>query len=113
MVQRIARAIAQAGAHLHTCGYAHGDLYAHNILWDGTHGEATLSDLGAASLLPTDPAAARALQALDVRAWGLLLGELLACCDTLLPTLQQLHSDCVQAQASQRPTLADIGRHWV
>lgn len=113
VVQRMAHAVAQAGAHLHACGYAHGDLYAHNILWDGTHGEATLSDLGAASLLPTDPAAARALQALDVRAWGLLLGELLACCDTLLPDLQQLHSDCVQAQALQRPTLADISRHWV
>jgi hypothetical protein len=66
-----------------------------------------LTDLGAASLLPTDPAASRALQALDVCAWGILLGELLACCPEPLPALQQLHRDCVQPQGRLRPSLAE------
>jgi hypothetical protein len=110
VVQHIAHAIAQAGAHLHACGYAHGDLYAHNTLWDGAHGEAMLSDLGAASLLPADPAASRALQALDVRAWGILLGELLACCPEPLPALQQLQTECVQADGTQRPSLAEVSQ---
>jgi hypothetical protein len=77
----VARAATAALEHLHTCGLAHGDLYAHNLLVDG-EGRALLSDLGAASLLPSDdPPRAAALQALDRRALGILLDELAQRCD--------------------------------
>ena len=51
-------AAAEACAHLHARGILHGDLYGHNILWDGTDGAAVVSDFGAASTLPAGPAGA-------------------------------------------------------
>lgn len=111
---KLARSVAAAASHLHACGLLHGDLYAHNTLWDGQQGRAVLSDLGAASFLPTNDAAqAQALQRLELRAWGLLLGELL---DHSLPSsaesatvasLRRLQADCVQAPPSARPLMRD------
>ena len=69
--------VASAMAQVHTRGLVHGDLYAHNLLRAGSRG--WLSDLGAASFLPPgQPGLHAALQALDVRAFGVLLGECLA-----------------------------------
>ena len=51
----------------------HGDLYAHNVHWDGMHGEAVLGDLGAACRCPVGSGFER----LDVLAWGILAGELI------------------------------------
>lgn len=104
---RIARGIGAASAHLHASGLLHGDLYAHNILWDGVVGDAVLSDFGAASFLRggTEDAA---WQRLEVRAWGLLLGELLDRCSEEIPALlRQLHQDCVQSDPSARPIMAE------
>ncbi|TGE29338.1 leucine-rich repeat-containing protein kinase family protein [Hymenobacter metallicola] len=113
---RIARGIASAAAHLHQRGILHGDLYAHNILTDST-GACRLSDFGAASFFdPTDPARARALQALEVRAFGCLLEELLAHCEAPEPgapgwqKLLLLLRRCVSPQAAARPLFAEIGR---
>ncbi|CAN5569316.1 leucine-rich repeat-containing protein kinase family protein [soil metagenome] len=106
---RIARGIAAATAHLHDQGLTHGDLYAHNILWDGALGQAVLSDFGAASFLPAD--ADDGLQRLEVRAWGLLLGELLERCDLQASpqdALWALQHACVQTDVAARPTLATI-----
>lgn len=72
--QTIAADIALALSHLHDQGLTHGDLYAHNILYDGH--TALISDFGAASPLPADDAARAFLQALDHRAYGVLLEEL-------------------------------------
>lgn len=76
-VLNVARQMAAAIAHLHQQGVMHGDLYAHNILWNPANGEALLSDFGAATLLPQGQSGQRrALQALEVRAFGCLLDEL-------------------------------------
>ena len=72
-VRAIVRGIAAAGAHLAAHGLLHGDLYAHNIHWDGTGGAAILGDFGAASIRPRGAD----LAAFDMRAWGILAGELL------------------------------------
>jgi hypothetical protein len=106
---RIARGIGAASAHLHARGLLHGDLYAHNILWDGVTGDAVLSDFGAASFLQGDKGDA-AWQRVEVRAWGLLLGELLDRCTEGGPEhsrLRQLHQDCVQPDPSARPLMAE------
>lgn len=72
----IARAAAAALDHLHTRGLQHGDLYAHNLLVD-SHGQALLSDFGAASPLPLDdPTRTAALRRLDHRALQILWDEL-------------------------------------
>jgi len=105
---RIARDVATGAAHLHARGLSHGDLYAHNTLWDGATGQAVLSDLGGASFLPGGPGAP--LERLDVLAWGRLLGELLERCDAAAATpagLIELQRRCVVAQPAARPTMTE------
>lgn len=106
-VLRIAAGIAGAAAHLHARSLLHGDLYAHNILWDGDSGEAVLSDFGAASVLPTDGIGAE-LQRLDVRAWGILLGELLSRCTAESAGLRALEHACIQPDPTARPLMAEV-----
>ena len=76
---RMLAGIRSALAHLHTQGLLHGDLYAHNILWNPATGESVLSDLGAAALLHDLPAAQRAqLQQIELRALRVLEQEVQA-----------------------------------
>ncbi|MDG2528285.1 leucine-rich repeat-containing protein kinase family protein [Caulobacter endophyticus] len=105
VARRIARDVAAGAAHLHARGLQHGDLYAHNVLWDGTDGAAVLSDFGAAAFLPAD--AGQRWTPLDVRAFGLLLGELLDRIDGETPAdLRALEADCVQPDGAARPSMA-------
>lgn len=102
---RIAAEIGAAAAHLHARGILHGDLYAHNVLWNGGDGAAKLSDFGAASFMPASES--RRLQRLDVLAWGLLLGELLERCDAASPGAARLCEACTGADPAARPSMAD------
>lgn len=107
---RLATAIASVAAHLHQRGITHGDLYAHNILCDA-QGNAVLGDFGAASFFAQDgSAAADALQRIEVRAFGVLLGELLACCGEASEELADLQASCVQPQVLARPDFAQVER---
>ncbi|WP_292507824.1 leucine-rich repeat-containing protein kinase family protein [Methylobacterium sp.] len=104
---RIACDVASAAAHLHARGLLHGDLYAHNILWDGTKGAAVLSDFGAASSLPTGEAG-ESLKRLDVRAFGLLLGELLDRCDVESDALREVERACLLRDPGARPPMVEV-----
>ncbi|MDM0012266.1 protein kinase [Variovorax sp. J22P168] len=112
----MARGIASAVVQLHARGILHGDLYAHNILWNG-QGDCLLGDFGAASFLPRDDEdRSQALQRIEVRAFGCLLEELLAHCDptdataTDLAGMTRLKSRCLAAEPTDRPLFADIVR---
>lgn len=111
---RLAQGIAAAAAHLHAQGIAHGDLYAHNILHlaDGT---ALLGDFGAASPVDRgDAAQARALERIEVRAFGCLLEELLARCrlpvdaEKTAKMLADLQHRCLDEIPEQRPLFVEI-----
>lgn len=103
---RIAAGVGAAAAHLHERGLSHGDLYAHNVLWDGTTGDAVLSDFGAAAFMPRHQAGA--LARLDVLAWGLLLGELLDRCDAPEDTTaRRVQQACIQPEPAARPALVE------
>jgi len=111
---RVAQTMAQAVAHLHRRGVVHGDLYAHNILWNPANGDVVLSDFGAATRLPADqPALSQALQALEVRAMGCLLEELAD--HVLAPpgspavaALARLAQACQHPQPGQRPRMPEV-----
>lgn len=108
----MAAGVAEALAHLHERGLTHGDLYAHNLLHDG-QGRVRLGDFGAASFLASVPAAQAArLRALDVRALGCLLEELLGCCDggTGPAAAAALAQACLQPQVEQRPSARELAR---
>jgi hypothetical protein len=123
--QRLLRGIASATAHLHARGLLHGDLYAHNILWDEATGEAALGDFGAACALPSGPENAD-WRRIETRAFGLLMSEVLERC---LPDAndgaaahattaegmaasrwRDLARACVQEDVRARPLMADVAR---
>ena len=113
---RLLRGMAGAVAHLHGHGVVHGDLYAHNILWNPATGDALLSDFGAAALLPANqPALARALHALEVRAFGCLLEELgdrldVTQDDPVRAMIASLARACMALDPGARPSMAEVSR---
>jgi Protein tyrosine and serine/threonine kinase/Leucine rich repeat len=108
--------VANVTKHLHVCGIMHGDLYAHNILHD-RKGHGLLGDFGAASFLPIqDKDMSQALQRMEVRAFGILLGELLAICSksvidadkAIKSKLFALQRRCTQSHVAERPLFSEV-----
>ncbi len=114
VVLMIARGIASAVLHLHQQGIMHGDLYAHNMLWN-EQGDCLLGDFGAASFV-ADEAQAHALQRIEVRAFGCLLEELLERCTqspesrASIEALWELQRQCGLAEIEARPLFTEV-RH--
>ena len=106
-VRRIGSGVAAAAAHLHGRGLMHGDLYAHNVLWDGRRGDAVLSDFGAASRLPPDGEAERWTR-LETLAWGRLWGELLDRCDAVPQHWRDLQAATTATRPRERPALREV-----
>lgn len=113
----MAHGIASVAGHLHRAGIMHGDLYGHNILFargSDTPARALLGDFGAASLYErSNRERAVGLERLEVRAFGCLLEELLAHCDTQgsqLDGLHQLKAACLSELPAERPDFAYIER---
>ncbi|MFM5655857.1 leucine-rich repeat-containing protein kinase family protein [Aeromonas veronii] len=113
----MAHGIASVAGHLHRAGIMHGDLYGHNVLFargSDAPARALLGDFGAASLYDRcDRERAVGLERLEVRAFGCLLEELLAHCDTQdspLDGLHQLKAACLSELPADRPDFAYIER---
>ncbi|MBA2080858.1 leucine-rich repeat-containing protein kinase family protein [Aeromonas veronii] len=113
----MAHGIASVAGHLHRAGIMHGDLYGHNILFargSDAPARALLGDFGAASLYDrSDRERAVGLERLEVRAFGCLLEELLAHCDTQdspLDRMHQLKAACLSELPADRPDFAYIER---
>ncbi len=107
---RMARGIASVAAHLHRHGITHGDLYGHNILWNAA-GDCLLGDFGGASFhATTDTLETRALRRIEVRAFGVLLGELLERVDDGFDNaaLMALQNSCCQPDVLARPSFEEI-----
>ncbi|MBK0059434.1 protein kinase [Pseudomonas sp. S44] len=107
-VQHLLAGVASVAAHLHARGVNHGDLYAHNILCAAA-GDCLLGDFGAASFhSPTAGAASEAIERLEVRAFGILIDELLDCCAEDEARLRVLAEHCQQADVLRRPAFAQV-----
>ena len=112
LVLDLAKGLAAAGEHLHARGISHGDFYAHNVLYR-PEGGCLLGDFGAASFYPPQASGgANPFEALEVRAFGCLLGELLERLepdqDGRLPALTALQLRCVAPVAASRPRFAEL-----
>ena len=112
LVLDLAKGLAAVGEHLHARGISHGDFYAHNVLYR-PEGGCFLGDFGAASFYPPQArGGANPFEALEVRAFGCLLGELLERSepelDVLLPALKALQLRCVAPVAASRPRFAEL-----
>jgi hypothetical protein len=116
----IAHGIAAVAEHLHTQGVMHGDLYAHNILWN-RQGDCLLGDFGAASFVPAsadipprNEQLAASLQRIEVRAFGCLLEELLDRCSApieaqhIVAALRILQQRCDRPDVDARPLFGEI-----
>ena len=116
LVLDLARGLAAAGEHLHARGISHGDFYAHNVLYQPAGG-CFLGDFGAASFYPPQLSeGANPFEALEVRAFGCLLGELLERSeaetepeqDERLQSLKALQLRCMAPVAASRPRFAEL-----
>jgi hypothetical protein len=112
MVLDLARGLAAVGEHLHARGISHGDFYAHNVLYR-PDGGCYLGDFGAASFYtPQASGGAHPFEALEVRAFGCLLGELLeyteAEVDGRLALLKALQLRCMAPEPASRPPFAEL-----
>ncbi|MCX7192520.1 MAG: leucine-rich repeat-containing protein kinase family protein [Proteobacteria bacterium] len=106
----MAQGIAAAAEHLHDMGILHGDLYAHNMLWNG-RGDCLLGDFGAASFMPSRNVQ-MTLQRIEVHAFACFLEELL---ERVLPespavmdVLWELQRRSAQEEIESRPSFSQI-----
>jgi hypothetical protein len=112
LVLDLAQGLAAAGEHLHARGILHGDFYAHNVLYR-PEGRCLLGDFGAASFYPPQASGRpNPFEALEVRAFGCLLGELLERCESELDgrvaSLKALQLRCLATVAASRPRFAEL-----
>jgi hypothetical protein len=94
---------------LHRNGISHGDFYAHNIKIDRSTGRLYLLDFGASFF--KGPFSNQA-EKLEVRAFGVLVGELLLLLDPsesqLRSKLGNLRDQCINVDVSARPNFTSI-----
>jgi hypothetical protein len=114
VLKKLLTGLASAGAQLHARGLLHGDFYAHNVLWNEA-GDCLLGDFGAAAFLPYDKVISEALQKIEVRAFGILMEELLTRVSVLtsqdkttMQALVGLQKSCTQAVVRERPLFSEV-----
>lgn len=93
-------------------GIAHGDVYGHNIKVDPNTGRMFLLDYGASY---STGKYAKEAEHLEVRAFGVLIGELLDLADTdvsdsIKKQLEDLKGQCMTAVVEERLTFKEVAR---
>ncbi len=112
-ITAIAICMADTLRHLHENKVSHGDIYAHNTMID-EQANMLLGDFGAASDLNSLPKEQQsAMQAIEVRAFGCLLDDLLPFCRCSVSTEQYkklliIKDNCLQASSFKRPSFMEI-----
>lgn len=114
-VHHIAVQMASVLTHLHAHHVSHGDIYAHNSLID-EHCNLLFGDFGAASQLHhLDDFQRDAMQAIEVRAFGYFVEDLLTVSAFISETqlalksrLEAVIGACTSERVSERPKFIDI-----
>ncbi|KAG9235420.1 hypothetical protein BJ875DRAFT_459126 [Amylocarpus encephaloides] len=115
--------IASAAEHLHERGIKHGDLYAHNILFDRSTGHALLGDFGAATIYGKDYKNSEMVELMEVFAFGHLIEDLLGLVERkvdddgfdtsekdamAIEALNVLHWKCSNPVVMNRPSFVEV-----
>ena len=111
---QIAISVAKGAFHLHQKGVMHGDLYAHNIMFDIETGDAYLGDFGASTHYDVLSELAPYLERLDVRAYGCLLDDLISICmetNEITSRMHYVRELCWRKEVIQRPNFEEIIRN--
>jgi hypothetical protein len=104
---RIARDVATGAAHLHAKGLSHGDLYAHNTLWDGRSGRRRCSATSAG------PRSCPAAPEIGWNAWTSWPGVCCwANCSSVATPLRRSRPISSTCTAGARPPNRQIVRPW-
>jgi hypothetical protein len=111
-ILKIAKGISSVAKHLHALGINHGDLYAHNIMYDETANN-LLGDFGAATFYNPKSNEAEAIEKIEVRAFGCLLDDMLMHTNeiennSVIQLLAELRNDCMQESILSRPNFESI-----
>jgi Leucine-rich repeat (LRR) protein len=112
-ITKIAFSMADTLRHLHENNVSHGDIYAHNTMVD-EHANMLFGDFGAASNLNSLSEEQKvAMQAVEVRAFGCLIDDLLPLCHQSRQTPQYevlvgIKENCMQAVTFKRPSFIAI-----
>jgi len=112
-IAKIAFSMADTLRHLHENSVSHGDIYAHNTMVD-EQANILFGDFGAASNLNDLPEKQQsAMQAVEVRAFGCLLDDLLPLCRHSNDNFQyikliKLKNECMQETSLNRPSFYNI-----
>ncbi|GGP40724.1 protein kinase [Shewanella algicola] len=108
----IATQMADILAHLHQNGISHGDIYAHNTMIN-PQDNVLFGDFGAASNLNQFSFERRVLmQAIEVRAFGYMIEDMLNLIEpphsTKAQALHQLVQDCLKPNLNARPSFIEL-----
>lgn len=112
-IKQAAIDIANALQYIHSRGVMHGDMYAHNILTNSA-GKSYLGDFGAASHYDLASNTGKQRQRIDIRAFGILLQELLDRLRSDQPKergynqLRQIEAACLSIDPDKRPLFDNI-----
>ena len=110
----ILNGVLQAISHLHQNGIMHGDLYAHNTLYN-QEGQAYFGDFGAATFYDKNSIQAALLERIDVRAFGCLVQDVFFLIKNNYPgkrALWYIYEQCVQEEVSKRPSFEQINHFF-
>lgn len=112
-VATIAHQLADTLAHMHAKQVSHGDVYAHNMMVDQQM-NLLFGDFGAASNLGNLSTLEQlAMEAIEVRALGCLIEDLLAYVDESVNAehyaqLSAIKAACMQSDVALRPRLVEV-----
>lgn len=99
--------IALAMQHLHQNYISHGDLYAHNIMYQPTNFHSYLGDYGAASYYEKN-VYSKEIERIDVRAFGYLIDDLIHLVENPHEEILKLKIACLHEEILNRPAFGEI-----
>ncbi len=106
----ILNGVLQAAKHLHAQGIMHGDLYAHNTLYN-EEGQAYFGDFGAATFYDKNSKDASFIERLDVRAFGCLIQDVVSLIQDNVDgkkKLLKISEKCMLDEVIDRPNFEEI-----